>query len=269
MAVPAPSAAPEQVAPDESKAVAPEALGGTASQRYDWPAPFFDFAWESGESLNSAPYRGTRQQGWWRDYSDGGGRLSKDGGGLALDSKRVNAAGAGDFGTTRGTLQNNPITYGRWETKLSTTADESDAEDYKMRIELVPDHAQNDTCRTITVAELTDHGTMLDFGVNAVDTQWNGSYKLGAVDHTTFSFAVEVTDGHITWFVNSEPVGTVNDKNAISGVPLTLRISMVGDGDKEMNRTEAKSDWQRGYSLDRGQEVTTGAPLTKKALGGC
>ena len=166
----------EDAGPDE---------GGTASARYGWPASLYDFAWVLGESLTSPPWRGQVKKGWWRDYSNGGGRLSKDGGGLLLDSKRENRLGAGDFGTTKGTLQDNPIKFGRWETKLNVTADENDAEDYKVRLELVPDRAQSDRCRTITIAEFTDHGNTVKFGVNAGTEQWTGSEVLGPMDDRT------------------------------------------------------------------------------------
>jgi hypothetical protein len=265
---PAMAAPPTPTSSDETEVPVPEGVGGptTASQRYDWPQAYFDYAWEFGESLDSPPYRGTRLKGSWLDYSDGGGRVSKDGGGLLFDSKRYNDVGPGDFGTTKATLQNNPITYGRWESILYSTAAEGNAEDYRVRLELVPVAAPDDRCRTITVGEITAHGTTINFGVNADDTQWTGSYAVGPLDRKNFALALEVTSGHITWFVNGAAVGTVTDKAAISGVPMTMRLSMVGDGDKEMNRTYAKSDWQRGYSLDKGEQVTNGKALTKKSL---
>jgi hypothetical protein len=36
-----------------------------------------------------------------------------------------------------------------------------------------------------------------------------------------------------------------------------------------MNRAELKSDWQRGFSLLKGEQVRSGAPLTKKPLRDC
>jgi hypothetical protein len=51
---------------------------------------------------------------------------------------------------------------------------------------------------------------------------------------------------------------------------MTLRFSLVGKGQQEMNRTQAISDWQRGFSLDRGRTVTSGkAPKRGSYTGGC
>jgi hypothetical protein len=242
---------------------------GTAAARYHWAPSLFDFAWEKGESLTSPPWRGTNQKGWWLDYSDGGGRVSKDGGGLVFDSKRLNDEGPGDFGTTRATLQENPIAFGRWEIKLWPKVDESDAKDYQLRFELVPEKAQGDICRTITVADFTDHGTTVNFGVNAGKNKWTGSAEVGKIDFRTMAFALEIGPDHITWFVDGEPVGTVTDPNAIAEIPRTMRISMVGDAGREMNRTTLKSDWQRGFPLTRGEQVKNGPAMKKGTLGGC
>jgi hypothetical protein len=260
------------VAPRFDDAVEERTAGGspgTAAAKYHWAPSLFDFAWEKGESLTSPPWRGRKQEGWWQDYTDGGGRVSKDGGGLVFDSKRLNDAGPGDFGTTRATLQDNPMTFGRWETKLWPKADEGDAADYGLRFEMVPDKAQGDGCRTITVADFTDHGTTVSFGVNAGKYKWTGSADVGKIDFRVMAFALEIAPDHITWFIDGEPVGTVTDKAAIASIPHTMRISMIGDGSREMNRTTLKSDWQRGFTLDRGEQVTSGAPLKKSKLGGC
>jgi hypothetical protein len=251
-----------------SDSVEPDSGGGTAAQRYGWAPSLYDFAWVLGESLTSPPWRGTKRKGWWQDYSDGGGRTSKDGGGLLLDSKRRNDVGPGDFGTTMATLHGNAIKFGRWETKLWPSVGESADRDYTLRFELVPAKAEGDTCRTITVAEFTAHGDTVKFGANAHGKQWSGSAVVGQLDQTR-AYAIELTDDHITWFIDGQPVGTVKEQKAISKVPMTMRLSMVGDGDAEMNRTELKSDWQRGYPLDRSEEVTSGAPLTRRTLAGC
>ena len=42
------------------------------------------------------------------------------------------------------------------------------------------------------------------------------------------------------------------------GVPLTLRLSLQGDGKKEMNRTRAMFDWMRAWPIDTGRRVTNG-----------
>ena len=237
----------------------------TASQRYGWAPSLFDFAWEFGESLTSPAHRGTDRNGWWLDYSDGSGRVIKHNGGLLLDSKRDNDVGPGDFGTTTATLRGLEQAYGRWETRLRIKSDESNARDYRVLVELVPDQPADEDCgaRTITVAEVAPHGNQVLVGVNAVNKKWTRSVSNVAINNQSIAFAVEVSKRHITWFMEGRPIATVKSRAAVSDVPLTLRMSLVGNGDQEMNHTSVISDWERGFTLARGQQVTGGQAMKR------
>lgn len=247
-----------------------DAATATAAGTNKWGASLFDFAWVSGESLTSQPYRGTRKQGRWVDYTDGGGRVNKNNGGLMLDSKRVNSCGEGDFGTTRATLQGNPLTYGRWEVRLRLKSDETSDRDYRTLAELVPERASDYACgaRNVTIAEMLPHSSIVKFGVNARTKQWNGSKSVGdQVNNRSLVFAVEVTKKHISWFYGGKVIGTVKSRAASSDVPMTLRLSMVGGGESvEMNHTELISDWQRAFTLKRGTQVKSGPALKRSSL---
>ena len=253
-----PMAAPARLTPRADSRV-------TASQTYQWGVSLFDFAWVLGESLSAKPYRGSVRKGSWdEEYSDGGGRVSSHNGGLYFDSKRVNIPGPGDFGTTMATMQGNPMTYGRWEVRVRPRSDETNARDYVVRAELVPEAAEDYDCgaHNITIGELEAHGHSVLVGVNAGDRRW--TYRktfAGSANDVSFNLAAEVAKDHITWFVNGRPVATLDDAKAVSDLPLTLRLSMVGDGEREMNDTDVLSDWQRGFSLLRGKQVTNGHQL--------
>lgn len=235
----------------------------TASTRYGWAPSLFDFAWEFGESLTSPAHRGTKRHGWWLDYSNGGGRVGKHNGGLMLDSKRDNNTGPGDFGTTSATLRGLSQSYGRWETRLRIKSDESNARDYQVRVELVPDNLAKENCgaRNITVAQVAPHANKVMFGVNAVNKKWTRTVSGVAINDQSIAFAVEVSKRHITWFMEGRPIGTVKSRAAVSDVPLTLRMSMVGSGQQEMNHTQVISDWERGFTLARGKQVRSGQAL--------
>jgi hypothetical protein len=233
----------------------------TASQTYSWGVSLFDFAWVFGESLSAKPHRGSVLKGSWVEYIDGGGRVSSHNGGLYFDSKRVNKPGPGDFGTTMATMQGNPMPYGRWEVRLRARSDETYARDYLVRAELVPENPSDYDCgaHNITMGELTAHGSSILVGVNAGQRRWTYRKTLpGSVNNVHFALATEVAKRHITWFINGRPVATVARATAVSDLPMTLRLSLVGDGDREMNDTDILSDWQRGFSLLRGQQVTNG-----------
>lgn len=243
----------------------------TASQTHGWAPSLWDFAWEYGESLTSPPARGTDRRGGWLDTSDGTGRAAKHNGGLMLDSQR-DYSGPGDRGTTAVTLHGNPMAYGRWEAKMRLKSTESNARDYHAVIELVPSRARDYKCgaQNITVADVPVGGSTVGVGVKTLsrDRQWTRTVRF-EVGTTATAFAVEVTKRHISWFVNGRVIGTVQSRAAVSDVPMTLRLSLVGGGpDQEMNKTQFISDWQRGFSLDRGRKVTSGDSLKRGTHGG-
>ncbi|MFC5495327.1 hypothetical protein [Nocardioides caricicola] len=251
---------------------APTTRGGqTAAKINKWGVSLWDFAWAYGESLTSKPARGTDRRGWWLDASDGTGRTAKLNGQIVLDSGR-NFRGDGDYGTTRATLHGNPATYGRWETAFRIKRFETGADDYHAVLELVPDRASDYRCgtRNITVADIDAGGKTLDIGVRtAQGLQWKATRGID-IGTRSAAIGIELGKRHITWFVDGKTVGVVRSRTAVPRVPMTLRLSLVGKGTQEMNHTQLLSDWERGWSLDRGKQVTKGAPLKKSSYdAGC
>ena len=244
--------------------------GATASNTHKWGRSLWDFAWLAGESLTSRPFRGTDRQGRWLDASDGSGRAAPHNGGLMLDSQR-NRIGDGDFGSTSATLRGNPMRYGRWETTIRLKSPESDTRDYRVRAELVPDGLRNDSCGVITVADVAAHQRTVRVGANAMQgtRTWTHRKRIGSLMGPSVNFAVEMTRRHISWFVNGRVIATVRSAAAVPDVPMTMRLRMVGAGEQEMNRTQAISDWQRGFSLDRGRLTTNGHALRVGTHTGC
>ena len=98
--------------------------------------------------------------------------------------------------------------------------------------------------------------------------EWTRTVRDAWKNGSSTAFAVEVARGHVSWFIEGRIVATVKSQAAVSDVPMTLRLSLAGRGLDEINRTQAISDWQRGYSLDRGAQKTNGAPLQQGTYGG-
>jgi hypothetical protein len=241
-------------------------FGNTASQRYGWQPSLWDFAWEHGQSLSSGPARGTNLRGSWVDFSSGSGRAAKYNGGLSISSKRYNGAGPGDFGTTRATLQGNAATVGRWEASMRMrSAFERGGRRYNISAELVPANAADYDCgsHNIQIASISPFSNQVRFGVRSPQFRWNGTATAATTpQERPYAVAVEVSNRHITWFLNSAPVGSVTASAALSGLPMTLRLSLEGDGRAEMDQADLISDWQRGFPIST-------APLTvsQKKLG--
>ena len=245
-----------------------------ASSVFGWNPALFDFAWEHGESLDSRPARGTRRVGRWIDGATGYGRAAKHNGGMTLDSKRDNAAGPGDRGSTWATLRGNARAYGRWEVRLRLKSIESRARDYRTKIELVPERPSQYRCggQNITVANLAAHSRRMQFGVKSTraNRQWARSRRIGRIEGASQTLAVEVGKRHITWFRNGRVIGTVRNSAAVSDVPLTLRLTLQGKGGREMNRTMAIFDWMRGFTLRKGKQKKNGNALrVSRFRGGC
>lgn len=260
-----PDTAPSR--PVDRDGEAPTTRGGqTAAKINKWGVSLWDFAWTYGESLTSKPARGTDRNGWWLDSSDGSGRVSKLNGQLVVDSGR-NFKGAGDFGTTRATLRENPATYGRWETAFRIKRFEAGAGDYHAVLELVPEKASDYRCgtRNITIADVDAGGKTLDIGVRTPQgQQWTATRSID-IGTRSAALALELGKRHITWFVDGKVVGALRLRAAVPKVPMTLRLSLVGDGDKEMNHTQLLSDWERSWDLGRGKQITKGSPLKKSS----
>lgn len=259
--------------PPDSAAFGSGAPTPTASQRYGWYPLYWDFAWEQGQSLTGGPARGTRPRGHWVDYVDGGGRVSKQNGQLTLDSKRYYGAGVGDFGTTNATLHGNAATRGRWEARMRIRgAYETGGRDYRVLAELVPERTAGGRCgsRNIQIASISPFSRRVRFGVRSPKYAWSGSTTASANPlHSAYAVAVEVSKSHLTWFLDGKPVGSVTDPAAFPRRPMTLRLSLVGEGREEMNQVSLVSDWQRGFPLTSGRQQVSHKKLSRHPAAGC
>lgn len=224
-----------------------------AGQRYRWGPTLWDFAWENGESLTERPARGQQRTGRWIDRSDGSGRAAPYNGGMALSSNLSELPGRGDRGTTSATLAGNALTYGRWEFRRRIDVFEQRGRDYRVRIDLVPERAEDAGCGAITVANVSYDARTATLGLSSARAgrSWSGTRSIARLGDRPHSFGVEVTRSHVTWFLDGRSLATVRSPQAAPGVPLTPRLSLVGDGGKEMRRTRVLYDWQRGWRLNK------------------
>ncbi|MCR6030753.1 hypothetical protein GGQ22_04760 [Nocardioides sp. zg-579] len=259
------AATPRTAAPSRSEA------RPTAGERYRWGPTLFDFAWERGQDLTSPPSKGTRPRGTWLDTSDGTGRATPFNGGLVLQSK-LKHGGAGDRGTTTATMRGNARSTGRWEFRLQGHAWEGGPAPFRFRLDLVPEGTPVTGCPTeaVVVADVTVGEPGLAVGVRSqrAGSQWTRRLPGLRLAEKPFNLAVEVAAKHTTWFIDGRPVATVTGARAHLGRRLVPRYSLVG-ADREMNGAQVDSDWQRGWSLARGRQVTSGAALTRTAYAAC
>lgn len=256
---------------DRSDRAAQRAGQGTASQKYGWAPSLFDFAWEYGESLTDRPGRGTKRQGRWEDVTTGSGRAARHNGGLMLESKygvvAPPDAGPGDHGSTVLTLRDNPQTYGRWELRGNVWGQNDSGAHYTVRYALVPENDPGCTARSITIAQFSRSKDAYSFGAFTPNKKRAWRKTMGGVpqgersETNSHAYAVEVGRDHISWFLDGRVVGVLRTKAAIPKVPLTLQLSLIGSGQKEMQHTYVIQDWIRGFPIGKGTQVRKGPGL--------
>jgi hypothetical protein len=250
----------------------PSAERPTASGMFGWGAKRFDYAWEAGQSLDSPPSKGDTRTGRWSATSDGTGRVVPFNGGLVLQSK-FKRVGPGDRGSVVASLAGASWAHGRWEFRLQGRPWETGAQPYRFRLELVPDGSPVTTCpdESIVLADFTMGSPGMRFGVrsSSLGSVWSGTLGTQSLTENPFNVAVEVGRGHITWFLDSVPIGTVKGSQAQLGGKLVPRLSLIGSTGSEMNGAQVNSDWQRAWSLRAGTLVTDGPALTPGPYGPC
>ena len=160
------------------------------------------------------------------------------------------------------TLQDNPRKYGRWEARVRIRPYERGALDYRNTVELIPEsEGQRCAGRTITVANLAAYSRKMSFGVDSARAKplvaahppdrWHRqqAHHGGRGGHQA--------PHHLVLQRQACRHGP-HQCAAVPRVPLTMRITMEGKGDREMNRTMTHMDWMRGFSLNRGTKTKNG-----------
>lgn len=232
----------------------------TAAATNKWGIQRFDFDWEHGESLTDKASIGTRRRGSWLDAGDGTGRVAMRNGAMQLSS-------APDGGTSRGslraTLQGNTQQYGRWETRVMPMTTARGTVDYRIRAELVPaDAAQGCSGPAITLFDVAPSQSQVTIGATSANgSQWTRTVPGVTINNAFHAFAVEVTAKKITWFIDGKAVGRVTDRAAISGQPLTVRLTMQASGAETMRTTRTLVDWVRAYPAGTGKKTKGGVRL--------
>lgn len=238
----------------------------TASRTYRWGTTRFDFDWEAGESLTDRPALGSAPRGRWLDASDGTGRVALRNGAMQLSSNIEGPGRLGSRGSMWATLQGNPQRHGRWETRVMPMVFGGGATHYRVVGELVPTDPAQARCgaRTITVFDI-DAGTAgVRIGANGADgSSWTRTVPGITVNHAFHAYGVEVTERRITWFVDGKPVGKVTDAGAVSGQPLTMRVTMQAVGAETMRTTRTLVDWVRGFPGRTGMPTRGGVRLAR------
>jgi hypothetical protein len=246
-------------------------LGGaqaanTASASYGWGKATQVWDWERGESTDG-----------WREFADGTGQVAIYYGQLGLDS---GPASHGSSATSRGDvvawLGGNAHSRGRWEFRMKSKQ-WAIAAPYQIRLELVPADTAPTSCGTTTVTLASWKGytsstppatTSTAFGVTSGTSTWTGAAAKLPQANTFHSYALQITDKWMTWFVDGKPVGRlyVNTAPSAFATPLVPRLVLDGAPGTPMTHTNTTIDWDRYYDLSRaGTSIPTSTSLSKQS----
>lgn len=248
-------------------------LGGanaatTASSTYGWGGATEVWDWERGESTVG-----------WRDFVDGTGRVGIYYGQLGLDSgpASYNATATGDVVTW---LDGNAHSRGRWEFRMKSKQ-WATATAYQVRLELVPAGTLPSSCGTTAVTLASWNGytssTSTQLGVRNGASTWTRTPLALSQANVFHTYAVEIKDTAMTWFVDGKAVGSLTSAQApgaFTTTPLVPRLVLDGTAGKAMTHTRATTDWDRYFSLAKAGSTipsTTPAltPATTPVTGMC
>lgn len=195
---------------------------------------------------------GVLEQQKWRVR--GHGTVQQQYGMLTLNTSRHGSLGA--------TLLRKPRVNGRWEIRLRAHRFETSHADFEVATDLVPRSKKQQRCGAYDIGlERFRLGTD-DVALYARnDTAAFGTTM--SVDHDDqrwHTYAVELSDDHVSWFVDAHVVRTERRPEALSGVPLTVRFSMRAQPGATMNRSRMQMDWLRHFNLNGPNEQSIEAP---------
>ena len=157
-------------------------------------------------------------------------------------------------GTIGVTLRGHDRDRGRWEIRLRGNRFETGHTDYTVAAELIPadSTAQHCGAQNIGFADFrpaVDH--IASFHIRTLpDHQFTSvKQRMNLTNNYWHTYGVQVTPKRIAWFVDGVARAVENRPEAISGIPLTLRLQLQPVPGETMNRSRLQVDTVRYFTL--------------------
>ena len=177
---------------------------------------------------------------------EGNGHAGTQHGMLTLDSTSEGSIGV--------TLRGHDRDRGRWEIRLRGTRFETGHRNYTVAAELIPAASAAQRCGAQNVGFASFRpvvGNSARFHIRTLpDHQYTS--VLGQLNLTNgywHTYAVQVTPRRIAWFVDGVARAVENRPEALSGVPLTLRLQLQAVPGRTMNLSRLQVDTVRYFTL--------------------
>ncbi len=177
---------------------------------------------------------------------EGSGDARTQNGMLTLMSTRKGSLGV--------TLRGHDRDRGRWEIRLRGKRFETGNTDYTVAAELIPAGSRDQHCgaRNIGFASFRPEvDSSARFHVRTLpDLQFTSVRRqMNLTNDYWHTYAVQVTTKRIAWFVDGVARAVENRPEALSGIPLTLRLQLQAVPGETMNLSRLQVDTARYFTL--------------------
>lgn len=165
-------------------------------------------------------------------------------------------------GTVTATPTSQRAKVGRWEARVRVwEKDRTVGTPYRVFWELVPNKRYRCGAKSIVIASYSQDEPQVTGAVRTLpDNEFTFSRLLPLTQGWFHTFAVEVTEDHISWFVDRVVVHTERRTAALSNVRFKPQFRMQAVDGASMRPTWMQMDWVRYYTLDRPNALPIDAP---------
>lgn len=195
-------------------------------------------------------------------HKAGRGKLYQQNGMLTL------VAPKGRAGTVRTVWTGAGYRQGRWEVRMRTDRETRGNTDYRVVMSLVPESKAQRHCGAQDI-DFLDYSPKLartaNFNIHTLpDRRFYAKQSLSRPvgGDQWHEFAVEVTQTHISWFIDAHVVRTERRPAALSGAKYTMQAALVADPGHAMNKTRLQLDWARYWTMKKKSKKSIKAPAT-------
>lgn len=165
-------------------------------------------------------------------------------------------------GTVTATPTSHTAKLGRWEARVRVwEKNRNVGTAYRAFWELVPNKKYRCGAKSIVIASYAQDETAATGAVRTLPNhEFSFSKDLPLTQGWFHTFAIEVTDDHISWFVDTKVVHTETRPEALSNVRFRPQFRLQAVDGAEMRPTWMQMDWVRYYTLDRPNAQSIEAP---------
>ncbi len=153
--------------------------------------------------------------------------------------------------------------YGRWDFSMRSKQYTFGATPYAAVLELVPSDNSRIDCgrQNLILAKFPLGAKAVTGELRNAGKRWTMTNPHEVFSNEFHTYALEVTAGHISWFMEGKVLMTVRNPAALSGETYKIKIFLTAaPSGQRTNRGRLQFDWARYYTLARPNAKSISAP---------